>query len=221
MSVRICLASMVASLIVLSVAARLWAYPENARQTKRACAACHTNPAGGAELTEGGKAYQAKKKIPADATTKKAGYVGSARCRSCHVGQHQAWSETPHSRALAKLASADSAAIAGMAAKLKVKLEHPPVQTEACVVCHVTGFKLAGGYPGADSAATASLSAVGCESCHGPGSVHVTSAFSGKKTTIVRAVSEKVCTQCHTEQTSPGFDFGDMMMIGAHSKKDG
>jgi hypothetical protein len=209
-----------AVLLGLGAAARLQAFPESARRTQRACVTCHTNPAGGAELTDGGKAFQAKKKLPAESEARRADYVGSARCRSCHLGEHQSWSATRHGNALANLASADSAAVAAMAARLKVKLVAPPARTGACVVCHVTGMGLPGGYPGADSAATASLSAVGCESCHGPGGLHVSAPFSMKNTVIQRAASAKVCTQCHTAQTSPAFDYDAMRMKGAHPRQD-
>jgi hypothetical protein len=207
-------------LLGLGSAARLWAFPDDAKKTQRACVTCHTNPAGSRELTEGGKAYNAKKKIPIEIDARRADYVGSARCRSCHLGEHQSWSETRHGQALAHLAAADSVAVAAMAAKLKVKLVAPPEKTGACVVCHVTGMALPGGYPGADSAATASLSAVGCESCHGPGSLHVSAPFSMKKTVIQRVPSARLCAQCHTAQTSPAFDYDALRMKGAHPKSD-
>jgi mono/diheme cytochrome c family protein len=72
---------------------------------------------------------------------------------------------------------------------------------------------------GADSAATASLSAVGCESCHGPGSLHVSAPFSMKKGVIQRVPSSRLCVQCHTAQTSPAFDYDALRMKGAHPKQ--
>src|SRR5262245_16902004 len=213
---------MVLATLLLGVGAtsRLWAFPDFARKTQRACVTCHGNPAGGGELTEGGKAYAAKKKVPAESEARRADYVGSGRCRSCHLAEHQSWSTTRHGSALANLAAADSAAVAAMAAKLKVKLTTPPEKTDACVVCHVTGMSLPGGYPGADSTAHANLSAVGCESCHGPGSLHVSAPFSMKKTVIQRVPSAKLCMQCHTGVTSPAFDYDSTRMKAAHPKQE-
>ncbi|HET9326314.1 MAG TPA: multiheme c-type cytochrome [Candidatus Eisenbacteria bacterium] len=204
----------------LALASRLQAFPDHARKTQRACVTCHTHPAGGAELTEGGKTFLSKKKVPAESEARRAEYVGSARCQSCHLREHQSWSATAHASALARLAAADTGAVAAMAAKLKVKLKAPPAKTDACVVCHVTGMGLPGGYPGADSAANASLAAVGCESCHGPGSLHVSAPFSMKKTVIQRAPSAKLCTQCHTAIISPGFDYAALRMKGAHPNRE-
>jgi hypothetical protein len=209
-----------AVLALATVAAPLWGFPEHSRQTQRACASCHSNPAGGAELTDAGKAFKGKKKIPAAAVARHADYVGSARCRSCHLGEHQAWSDTRHGHALEHLAAADSAAVAAMAGRLGVTLKAPPTQTEACVVCHVTGFRLTGGFPAADSAANAALAVVGCESCHGPGSLHVSAPFSQKKNVIQRAVPASLCAQCHTAKTSPEFDYAAMVMKGAHPKRE-
>ena len=214
------LLAIVTGVVGVSVATRLWAFPDLARKTQRACVTCHTHPAGGSELTDGGKAYGSKKKVPAESEARRADYVGSARCRSCHLGEHQSWSTTRHGMAFANLASADSGAIAAMASKLKVKLTTPPEKTDACVVCHVTGLGLAGGYPGVDSTAHASLSAVGCESCHGPGSLHVSAPFSTKKTVIQRVPSAKLCKQCHTELTSPTFDYDSTRMKAAHPKQE-
>jgi hypothetical protein len=109
-----------------------------------------------------------------------------------------------------------------MAAKLKVELKGPAAENDACVVCHVTGFRLAGGFPAADSAKNAALGAVGCESCHGPGGKHVLAALAEKKKTINRSVTEKLCVQCHTPVISPKFDFEDAKKRGVHRlKSDG
>lgn len=210
-----------ASLIGLVVAAQLWAFPEAARETKTACVACHANVAGGAELTEGGKAFKADKKAPAATAAKAAEYVGSAKCKMCHIAQHKAWAETPHAKAFANLKAADTTKTAEIAAKMKVELTGTAAGTDACVKCHVTGFQLAGGYPAADSVKTAAVAAVGCESCHGPGSLHVTAPMAEKKKFIYKTVTANMCVQCHTPAMSPGFKFEDMVKKGVHPKKTG
>lgn len=204
-----------ASVFGLVVAAQLWAFPNVARETKRACAACHVNPAGGAMLSEGGKAYQAQKKAPA-AAARGAEYVGSARCRMCHMPVHNAWAETPHAKAFVNLQAADEKKSHEIAERLKVELKGRAASTDGCVTCHVTGFQLAGGYPAADSAKTVALAAVGCESCHGPGSLHVSAPMADKKNFINRAVTAKMCTQCHTPRMSPEFKFEEWVKKGVH-----
>ena len=196
----------------------VWAYPSFAKQTKAACTACHTGPAGGAELTAAGKAYAAdaaKAEIPKD--TKVAEYVGSNKCKMCHLKQHKASLETDHfSKAWKSLVDADEKTTAEMAAKLKVEVKGPASKADACVGCHVTGFQLAGGYPAADEAKNAALQGVTCESCHGPGSVHVAAPMADKKKTINKAVTAKMCTQCHTPEMSPKFDFDEYKAKGVH-----
>lgn len=188
-------------------AAQLWAFPETARETKAACGACHTNLAGGSELSDAGKAYKAEKKVPAAAAVKTADYVGNAKCKMCHMKQHKAWAATPHANAFASLQSGDTAKVAAMTRALKIEITGSPAKTDACVKCHVTGFQLAGGYPAADEAKTATVAAVGCESCHGPGSAHVAAKMPEKKQTITKAITASMCMQCHTTETSPKFNF--------------
>ncbi len=200
----------VASALGVVVAAQLWAFPEVARQTKAACASCHANPAGGADLTDAGKAWKAESKAPSAAPAKAAGYIGNTKCKMCHIKQHKAWAETPHAKAFGNLQTADPSAAAEMATKLKIELKGSPAATDACVKCHVTGFQLAGGYPAADSAKTVALAAVSCESCHGPGSLHVAAPMADKKKFINKAVTANMCTQCHTAVISPKFDFVEM-----------
>ena len=204
-----------AAVLGVLVAAQLVASPDVARKTKAECVACHNNPAGGAELSEAGKAWKPGARAPATAA-KTASYVGSARCMSCHIKQHRAWTETVHARALTNLQAADASAVADMAAKLKIKVAGSPVTTDDCVKCHVTGFQLAGGYPGADSAGGAATAAVGCESCHGPGSQHITARLAEKKKVIHRGSSAGTCKQCHTPVTSPEFKFEEWVKRGAH-----
>ena len=216
-----CFPRICASLIGLVVAVPLWAFPEIARETKTACVTCHTNPAGGVGLTEAGTKYKAEKKAAAAREAKQAEYVGSAKCKMCHLAEHKAWSESAHAKAFTNLKSADAKAVAAVAEKMKVELKGPPAESADCLKCHVTGYELAGGYPASDSAKTAAVAAVGCESCHGPGSVHVTAPKAEKTKFIYKIVSAKMCTECHTPTMSPEFKYAEMVKRGVHPKKAG
>lgn len=200
-----CLA--VLSLLPLAIPAA-WSHPEFARQTKAPCSACHTSAWGGAALSDAGKAYKASGKAPA-AGAQDPAYVGNTKCKMCHMKQFKAWSATPHASALANLEKADAKVTADMAAKLKVTIKGSAAKTDGCVSCHVTGYQLAGGYPGADPAKSAALAGVTCEACHGPGGKHVSVPKAEKKGTISRA-GEGTCKGCHTPVLSPKFDFATM-----------
>jgi mono/diheme cytochrome c family protein len=205
---------LVAAATVLAVAVNAWAFPEFARQTKAACIGCHANPAGGALLTDAGKAFKADHtKVP---TVSGPEYVGVNKCRMCHIKQHKAWLGTKHATAFKMLKSAPDTSVARMAAALEVRLEGKPADNDACVVCHVTGFKLPGGYPVADSSKTAAVANVTCEACHGPGAKHVAAPLAEKKKFINRGVTANMCTQCHTAATSPTFKFDEYKLRGVH-----
>ena len=191
----------------LLIAAQLWAFPQFARDTKAACAACHANVAGGADLTDAGKAYKADKTAPTAAPAKTADYVGNTKCKMCHMKEHKAWSATSHAKALANLQAADTAKANAVSRATGIAINGSAAKTDGCVGCHVTGFQLAGGYPAADSVKTAAVSMVSCESCHGPGSAHVAAPAAERKKFINTGVSANMCTQCHTAQTSPKFNF--------------
>ncbi|MBA4186530.1 MAG: hypothetical protein C0467_00785 [Planctomycetaceae bacterium] len=86
-------------------------------------------------------------------------YVGSDKCQNCHAPQFAKWKGTPHSHALDALE----------------KIAKRPSQRNfdgECVQCHVVGLHYKTGYE--DQKATPHLAHVGCESCHGPGSGHMT-----------------------------------------------
>lgn len=193
-----------------------WAFPAFARETKAACAACHANVAGGADLTAAGKAFQADHAKAPAAETKATDYVGMNKCKMCHSKQYKAYQTTEHAHAMKSLATAGEKEIADRAAALKVELKGHPNESADCVKCHVTGFQLAGGYPAADSTKSASLENVTCESCHGPGGKHVTAAMADKKKTINVNVTEKMCRQCHTPEMSPKFNFEEYHKKGVH-----
>lgn len=218
-----------AGAVALAIVYQAWGFPEFSRKTKAACIACHVNPAGGTELTEAGKAFKTDmKKHPATAPAG-AEYVGSQKCRICHMREHQTWQETPHASALQMLKNADPRRVAAInepdvgaiaaqiAEKLKIELKGPPAETDACVTCHVTGFHLPGGYPAQDSTRNAGVSAVGCEACHGPGSRHVRAPSTLKKKFIQRNPGAKLCMQCHTPVMTPKFDYDDFKKRGTHA----
>lgn len=85
-------------------------------------------------------------------------YVGDAKCVACHQGEHAKWKTTPHGHALDALEKV---------------AKRPGLRNfdAECVVCHTVGFGYRTGYE--DEAKTPALRHVGCESCHGPGSGHV------------------------------------------------
>lgn len=200
-------------------AATALAFPSVADQTKRSCATCHTGVAGGAALTDAGKAYKADAtKVPA-ANVEGAKYVSNNKCRTCHLKEYKSWLETPHAKSMETLRAASAAKVTEVAAKLGVKVEGAADKSDACLSCHVTGHGQPGGYPGADSTKTAGLSGVTCENCHGPGSAHVTAAREAKQAAINGQVSEKFCRQCHTPTMSPKFDFAVYQAKGLHAKK--
>jgi len=116
----------------------------------------------------------------------RAAYVGSAACGSCHAEQAEHWEGTPHARAMDTLRKIQRHRVSG------------------CVSCHVVGFGDRSGYDKTDSSDL--LENVGCEVCHGPGSVHV--ARPRLPHSILRAPSPKVCAECHTPEHSE-FTFGN------------
>ena len=188
---------------------RVQAFPAHAGEAKAACAACHMNVAGGPVLTEVGKKYKADSTTSVPADVKGADYVGNNKCKMCHSKEYKAWQTTRHASAWVGLQHADPKMAAELAGKLGVKLEGKPETVDGCVMCHVTGFHLTGGYPGADSLKTAALINVTCENCHGPGSMHTTAKPEERKKFINRDPGVKLCQQCHTEITSPKFKFDE------------
>jgi predicted CXXCH cytochrome family protein len=72
-----------------------------------------------------------------------------------------------------------------------------------CVACHVIGFQQPGGVCRVDQ--VEGRQNVGCENCHGPGSIH---ASDGTGRTVLRPrPGPSVCVGCHTAENSIHFDY--------------
>jgi hypothetical protein len=83
-------------------------------------------------------------------------YIGSEACRTCHRKAYKVWKDTPHSHAYQTLVDA----------------RRPSLRQHdgECIVCHTVGFGYTSGFTSEQQ--TPKLENVGCESCHGPGSLH-------------------------------------------------
>ncbi len=112
---------------------------------------------------------------PADAT-----YVGTKKCRSCHSSEYKVWRKTKHGT--------------------NFDILHGDEKKNAeCLKCHTTGFGKPGGFVSED--ASAGLESTGCESCHGPGSAHVTAAKDapeeGAWEKKISKTPQNTCIDCH------------------------
>ena len=114
-----------------------------------------------------------------------AAYVGNAVCETCHAATLEVYRKTGHARAYKELESV-----------------HKQYRLE-CVACHVVGIQQPGGVCRVDR--VAGRDAVGCESCHGPGSLHA--ELPNVKAMPRNAPTRAVCAGCHTPENSPHFDY--------------
>jgi hypothetical protein len=115
-----------------------------------------------------------------------ASYVGTEACSDCHSDAVDFWKTTRHSHAWETL------------------VERGQQFDYDCIGCHVTGWDKPGG---SNLANNETLRDVQCETCHGPGSIHVAKGGEEKPPAIARAPDDKPCaTQCHTKEHSDTFD---------------
>lgn len=112
-------------------------------------------------------------------------FVGADKCGKCHEDIGKSWKKTDHAKAYDGLKKRDPASL----------------RNPYCVSCHTTGFDMPGGF--SREAVTPHLKSVQCESCHGPGSVHL------EKPQVqgYGAISQATCLQCHDKGNSPDFDY--------------
>lgn len=125
-------------------------------------------------------------------------YVGSKACMECHETEYNNYST--HSK---KAISFDHVK--------KMRRGLTAEEFQGCFECHTTGYGKPGGFKSEKD--TPNLKDVGCESCHGPGSLHVQSAdamhIKGKLTTAD-------CETCHSEERVQAFNYKPLVYGGAH-----
>ncbi len=131
-------------------------------------------------------------------------YAGTASCAECHQTAFAKWKNTGHARALGSLAARGTDA------------------DPSCLSCHTVGFGTASGYqrehPNMD------LANVGCESCHGPGSEHVSeyrrvAREGGNVLFKYRPLGAQDCTSCHYGEFSRPFDYASFWPNVQHGKE--
>ncbi len=112
--------------------------------------------------------------------------VGSETCAACHTPAYFAWRATAHARAFETL----------LARGRQYDLD--------CVSCHITS----GDDPAAELAGVMQRKGVGCESCHGAGSLHADQPHA-RTPTIARAVPEARCVVCHDREHGRPFVYAE------------
>ena len=120
--------------------------------------------------------------------TGEARYVGGKECEECHEEAAESWQKRGHGRAWATLD------------KIGKALDYD------CIGCHVTGWDKPGG---STLAFSDGLRDVQCETCHGPGSLHIEVDDDDElfRATTRRVPPESVCLECHTSDHSDLFDY--------------
>ena len=127
-------------------------------------------------------------------------FAGSESCANCHPGADHAWRETGHARAFSTL--------------VKNGADADP----NCIACHTVGFGTPGGYR--REFAGTKLTDVGCESCHGPGSRHVTSRLAGDaEAGRMRPLGTGDCQRCHHGEFSRPFEWKEFWPLVKHGKE--
>jgi len=154
-------------------------------------------------------------------------YVGSKKCKMCHLRQYKSWDQTRMSQAFELLKP-------GIRAERKELVGLDPnadyTKDETCVPCHVTGYGKPGGFVSEEE--TPALAGIGCEVCHGPAEEYLQKDFMSmknkefKRSDVVAAgliiPDASTCTNlCHNEKnpffkTSPPFDWEKRKDTGTH-----
>ena len=160
-----------------------------------------------------GQAQEEEKEVPK--------YIGAENCGKCHKSAKKGnqlgmWQESQHSKAYATLASEEAKAIA------KEKGIEDPQKAEACLKCH-GGVDAALIEPVAEGKKGYSVEeGVGCEACHGPGSLYKSRKIMKDKEASMKVgliiPDEKTCIKCHNEEspTFKEFKYAEMLEKVAH-----
>lgn len=163
-------------------------------------------------------------------------YVGTNKCKLCHIKEYKSWKKTKHAQAMETLKP-------GNASEVKQKFGLDPAKDyssdKTCLACHTVGFGKPGGYAVPDPANKKSVrhakhtANVGCEMCHGAGG-----AFVDTHTEIMKSkrkytddemyaagmtkIEKSTCTGCHNgksptiDAATYKFDYQQRLKDGVH-----
>jgi hypothetical protein len=136
----------------------------------------------------------------------KSTYVGSDKCKKCHGPAYDIWKDSPHPHAYEALVQ---------------KAKRPTLRQYdgECVGCHVIGFGYESGFT--DEVKTPLLKGVGCESCHGPASLHVADhknlayqaalnpwkANVKDRKKVIDRIDSELCQKCHDQDNDVNYNF--------------
>jgi len=155
-------------------------------------------------------------------------YLGTKKCKKCHIKQFKSWRDS-------KMAKAFELLKPGVRAEAKKSAGLDPAKdytTDAeCLPCHTTGYGKPGGFVSMEK--TPLLAGVSCEMCHGPGSEYTKKENMSlknkhyKRAEVVKAglispVKADRCTEvCHNEKSpfykkDQPFDFEKRKNDGTH-----
>ena len=116
-------------------------------------------------------------------------YVGIHACQQCHPEQYQAF-----------ISRSPKAASSKGVTKLLSDLD--PKEREECYSCHTTGHNQPGGFKSFEE--TPEMANIGCESCHGPGYLHMASGGDPSRLVSPRPGQER-CDDCHNPGKREGL----------------
>jgi hypothetical protein len=129
-----------------------------------------------------------------------ASYVGSDRCVDCHASAAEVWKKTSHAHAFVSLVDRGADA------------------DPKCIGCHVAGFGTVTGYRREFGARK--LVDVGCESCHGPGSLHLRMMEGEAGIDFkFRPLGAGDCQKCHHGEFSRPFHWDEFWRPIQHGKE--
>lgn len=145
-------------------------------------------------------------------------YVGSDACRECHTSGDEddpsiTWLRSRHALAYWRLATDWAAVLASL--RPHYRDVQDPRRDHRCLLCHVSGAQV----PDAIHApAFRPEEGVGCEACHGPGSLYVDPEIMADREAFLaaggRIPDETTCRQCH--RRADAFEFATEWPKVAH-----
>ncbi len=122
-------------------------------------------------------------------------YVGAQTCRACHAAAYAFWQQAVVPVKKTSSTGQITTVLSGHVRAMETLERAGREKDRSCVGCHSAGFDEPGGACTTTSLQEKMLGGVQCESCHGPGSLHVQGG--GDTAQIARAVPESRCRECH------------------------